>query len=98
MGRRRFEHLVVELSIAVSAGVARYDLWLLLRELGSNPEHLTCEAVIAFHDFHLVDYLARHGLSIRPRAARRLRRALKRFDSRFPTPYEQMEHYDSRRV
>ncbi len=88
----------MELSIAVSAVVPRYDLWLLLRELGSNPDHLTREGALAFHDFHLVDYLARHGMSIAPRAARRLRRALKRFDSRFPTPYERMEKYDARRA
>ncbi len=98
MGRRRFEHLVAELSVAIGQVVPRYALWLQLRELGWMPEHLTREAVIAFHDVHLARFLSDHRLVITPRAERKLRRSLRRFDSRHPTPYERMESTGTRRA
>lgn len=91
MGRRRFSHLHTELSLAVGQVVPRYALWLDLAERGWNPERLTRAAVIAFSDHHLHRFLAAQRLSLSARAARRLRRALMRFDPLQPTPEERME-------
>jgi hypothetical protein len=86
--RRRFDHLVVELSVAVGRVVPRYALWLRLQELGWDPDHLPVEAVTAFCDDHAGDFLADHAMQLDTRTLRRLRRRLVRFDPRFPTPEE----------
>jgi len=91
MARRRFDHLVVEISVAVSRVIPRYALWLRLGELGTPPEHLARTAALTFCDEHLEDFLEEQGLSISPRAMRRLRQAILRFDARQPTPYEWMQ-------
>ncbi len=91
MERRRFEHLVVELSVAVGKLIPRYALWLLLQELGFDPILLSPNQVIKFYDAHLEQFLAEHGLSLEPREARKLRGRLTKFDPRYPTPYETME-------
>ncbi len=97
MGRRRFEHLVVELSVAVGRVIPRYALWLKLGELGWNPEGLSRMAVISFYDGHLQQFLDECGASLSARKARRLRRTLERFDPAQPTPYEHMERFGSSR-
>jgi hypothetical protein len=91
MARRRFEHLMVELSVAAGRVVPRYALWLRLGEIGTSPDHLSRGAALSFCDAHLEIFLAEHSLSIEPRARRRLRRAVENFDARQPTPYEWME-------
>ena len=90
MGRRRFDHLVVELSLATGHMIPRYDLWLDLHENGRNPEHLTRRAVLEFCEGPLAAFLAARGLLLAPRAARRLRRAVDRFDPSLPTPDEHL--------
>jgi hypothetical protein len=90
VGRRRFEHLHVELSVAVGSVVPRYELWLHLHALGWNPEELARESIIEFASEHMSGFLADCGLSLSPRAARRLERDLRRFDPSHPTPDEVM--------
>jgi len=86
--RRRFNHLFMELSVAVGRPVPRFDLWLALQERGSDPELLSrCDA-IAFCDDQLQQWLQLRGLHLEKRKWRRLRRALERFDARHPTPEE----------
>jgi len=89
--RKRFDHLVVELSVSVGRVVPRYALWLLLQELGHDPDTLSREAVLAFHDEQLEAFLAEHGLGLAGREGRRLRRSFERYDPAYPTPYETME-------
>ena len=48
MQRRRFDHLTVEISLAVDRNLPRYPLWLALKELGLEPEGLTREAAARF--------------------------------------------------
>lgn len=86
--RRRFDHLVVELSVAVGCALPRYALWLYMCECGLNPEDLTREQAIAFCDAHVTGFLAERGLSLPIRARRRLLRAIERFDPSVLTPYE----------
>ena len=88
--RRRFDHLILEISLALNRNLPRYPLWLTFKELGMDPEFLTREAVIEFCDAHLTDFLARLGYVLSPRRIRRLQRAVARFDPALPTPYERM--------
>lgn len=91
MARRRFEHLVVELSVAIDCAVPRYALWLRLHELGWSPESLTRDAALAFCERHLVGFLSEHGHRLSTRRSRRLQRAVAHFDAHHPTPYETLE-------
>lgn len=91
MQRRRFENLVLELSLAAGRCIPRYRLWLLLQNQGADPACLGRSGLTAFCDRHLESFLAEQGAHLRPRALRRLRRRLLRFDPRYPTPCETME-------
>jgi hypothetical protein len=88
MGRRRFEHLVVELSLALGQAVPRFRLWQALHDAGCDPERLEREQAVAFCDARLAGFLAGLGRSLEAGAARRLRRRVARFDPRYPTPEE----------
>jgi hypothetical protein len=90
MARRRFDHLVLEISLAVGQCIPRYPLWLRIHELGWNPERLSAQTVIAFCGAPLTRFLADHDLALSPRARRRLERNLRRYDPAIPTPYERM--------
>ena len=92
MDRRRFEHLVVEMSLALGLQVPRYPLWLFLHERGFDPEQLSAVGVLAFCNGPLTGFLADRGLALRPRQLRRLRRAVRRFDPAVPTPCERLAH------
>jgi hypothetical protein len=86
--RRRFDHLVVELSVAVGYRLPRYALWLRMREAGLNPEDLSKEEVLAFCAAPVTTFLEERGLSLPIRARRRLLRSIARFDPTVLTPYE----------
>ncbi len=88
MDRRRFDHLVVELSVSAGELVPRYALWLQFQELGCDPIRLEREDVRLFIDEHLAAFLSREELTIAPREVQRLRRRLLRYDPRHPTPEE----------
>ena len=88
MSRRRFEHLVVELSLAVKRTIPRYRLWLRMHDLGWNPEELALEQAMFFCDHHLRIFLAESGLKMSSRSVRRLRKEVGRFDPNVLTPYE----------
>jgi hypothetical protein len=91
VGRRRFEYLVVELSVALGHLVPRYPLWLRLHELGWNPEELEGDQLLAFYDGYLDQFLAEQGWALTAPSRRRIRRRLACFDPRHRTPYEIME-------
>jgi len=88
--RRRFDHLIAELSLALDRNLPRYPLWITLKELGEDPDFLTREGAIGFCDEHLGEFLGHLGCALTPRQKRRLRRAVARFDPELPTPYERM--------
>ena len=91
MGRRRFEHLHSELSVAAGRLIPRYALWLHLHGLGRDPENLSREGVLSFARGPMEGFLADHGIHLSPRVERRLMRSLERFDPRHDTPSEVME-------
>jgi hypothetical protein len=88
MSRRRFEHLLAELSVAVGARVPRYALWLQIHEQGMDPEALSRSAALAFCRGPLPDFLAERGYALAERERRRLLRSVARFDAERPTPEE----------
>jgi hypothetical protein len=88
LGRRRFDNLHVELSVALGVGIPRFELWMEFHEWDMDPEHLTHEEAIAFCAGPLERYLHRRGLSLRPRALRRLCRKVEKYDPSIMTPYE----------
>lgn len=90
MTRRRFDHLVQEVSLALDRHVPRYPLWLTLQELGMEPDRLSRESAIAFCNDHLQGFLAHMGYHLSPRQIRRLARSLARFDPTRPSPDERL--------
>jgi hypothetical protein len=80
VGRRRFDHLVQEISVAVGALIPRYALWLRLHELGADPECLLAEEAVAFCEGPLLPFLAEHGHWLAPRALRGLIGSVDRYD------------------
>ena len=94
MGRRRFEHLVVELSLAVEQTIPRYRLWLRLHDFGWNPEELGLDQALAFCDGPLRIFLAESGLRMSPRAGRHMRGEVGRFDPDVLTPYDRIRDSD----
>ena len=88
MRRRRFDHLAIELSLAVDRAVPRFALWTALHEGGADPEQLSRDAALAFCDAPLDRFLAGLGLALPAPARRRLRRRVARFDPRHPAPEE----------
>jgi hypothetical protein len=88
VSRRRFDHLVAEISVAVGARIPRYDLWLRIHSHGCDPEAMTTRAAVAFCDGPLSPFLAERDLQLSPRARRRLLRAIARYDPDVPSPEE----------
>ncbi len=86
--RRRFDHLVVELSVAVGCSLPRYALWLRMCESGFHPESLSREEALAFCEAPMTAFLGERGFHLPPSAHRRLLRAIKRFDPNVLSPYE----------
>ena len=78
--RRRFDHLVMEISLAVGRPIPRYPLWLRFHEHGCDPELLTDAIAVAFCDGPLAGFLAENGFTLSRRGLRRLRRAVARFE------------------
>ena len=88
MSRRRFEHLMVEISLAVEVRINRYALWLALHEQGMDPETLSREDALRFCEEPLWIFLAERGLALAPKPQRRLLREVARFEPSRPTPEE----------
>lgn len=84
--RKRFDHLVQEITLAVGQEIPRYRLWLRLHEHGCDPEVLTARMAVAFCDGPLASFLAAEGLKIRWMARRRLREAVAYFDPMVHSP------------
>jgi len=88
MGRRGFDFLHGELSVALGAAVPRYPLWVALHESGRDPEALDREDLLTFCHRDLQPFLHARCLVLPDRAGKRLERSIQRFDPRFPTPEE----------
>lgn len=90
MQRRRFDHLVLEISLAANRNLPRYRLWLTLKELGMDPDRLTRKSAIEFCERGLPEFLAHHGCGLSPRRIRGLMRSVARYDPARLTPAERV--------
>ena len=90
MDRRRFDHLVHELSLELGDGIPRYALWLRIHEAGLDPERLTREEALALCGGFLKRFLRENGRRLSPLARRRVRRSVARFEPALPTPEERL--------
>jgi hypothetical protein len=88
LGRRRFDHLFTEASVAAGLRLPRFALWMACHEGGLDPEALTRDGALRFCRADLPRFLAALGVALPPREARRLLREVARFDPARPTPYE----------
>jgi hypothetical protein len=95
LGRRRFDHLVREVSVAARTPIGRYALWLHLHEIGIDPERLDENGALAFCSGPARIFLAGLGLPLTPRAERRLRRAVDAFDPERLSPEDLESSWES---
>jgi hypothetical protein len=86
--RRGFDHLAAEISVRAGRPVARWTLWLRVREAGLDPERLSRADLGAFCERELAGFLAEQGIRLAPRTLAALRRAIVRCDPLRPTPAE----------
>ena len=88
MRRRRFNHLVAELSVLAAREIDRFALWMRLHELGYEPETLSHVQMLRFCDQHLEGFLHDPGLVLSRRSRRKLLRVLTRDEPVPPVPDE----------
>jgi len=88
MGRRRFDRLVVELSLALDRNVPRYSLWQAVRSAGLDPEAWSGAEAQRFCSVELPRWLRREGFALPEPRLERLARAVARFDPSLLTPEE----------
>ncbi len=94
MARSRFDHLAVEVSVAVGIAIPRYPLWLHLHENGADPEALSRDAAIDFCEGPLQHFLADRGFWLSLREKRQLLKRVTRFDPEQPSPADRLAFMD----
>jgi hypothetical protein len=90
MRHRYFNHLYNEICVAVGRRISRYNFWLLMGEDGGDPSQLNHLQARGFVENCLDELLHQEGVSLDPRARRRLERSILCFDPNYPTPEEWM--------
>ena len=88
MKRRRFDRLVLELSVLLDRWVARYALWQAVRDAGYDPESWSGAEAERFCAMELPRWLRRQGHAIAEARLTKLGRTLARFDPALLTPEE----------
>jgi hypothetical protein len=91
MGRRIFNRMVIEISLAVGHCVSRRALWVLMRERQVDPDQMAGEDVVAFCGLPLRRFLASQGLHLRPLELQRLERQLRGINPYRPDPYDRVD-------
>jgi len=86
MDRRRFDHLVRELSHELDEAVPRFALWLRVHEVGLDPENLSRDEAVSLCGGFLKRFLRERGCRLSTLARRRLRRSVARFEPPVATP------------
>jgi hypothetical protein len=88
MGRRRFDRLILELSLALDRSVPRYSLWQAVHEAGLDPEAWSGAEAQRFCTLELPRWLRREGFALAEPRLERVARAMVRFDPNQRTPEE----------
>jgi len=88
MKRRRFDRLVVELSVLLDRWVARFALWQAVRDAGYDPESWSGSEAERFCTVDLPRWLRHQGHTVPEARLARLARNVARFDPALLTPEE----------
>jgi hypothetical protein len=88
MGRRRFDRMMMELSVALDRWVPRYPLWQAVHAAGFDPERWTGAEVERFCMRDLPRWLRLNGYCLSEARIAKLARGLARFDPSHLTPEE----------
>lgn len=91
MGRRVFNRLVVEISLAVRHCVSRRALWVYLHELGVDPAQMSAKDAAALCGPPLRRFLAAQGIRLEPAELHKLELQLRRINPYRPDPYDRLE-------
>ncbi len=91
MGRRVFNRLVIEISLAVGYYVSRYALWVYMHELEIDPEQMTAQDVRGFCGPRLRRFLAAQGIRLEPGELHKLERQIRGINPYRPDPYDRIE-------
>src|SRR5262245_61869387 len=91
MGRRIFNRMVIEISLAVGHCVRRHALWRLMHERRVDPEQMAGEEVAAFCGLPLRRFLASQGLHLGAAELQRLEQQLLEINPYRPDPYDRIE-------
>jgi hypothetical protein len=88
MRRRRFDHLVAELSVLLDRWVARYSLWQAVKDFGYDPESWSGVEAERFCTRELPRWLRNHGHAVAEHRLAKLSKKLARFEPGLTTPEE----------
>ena len=88
LGRRRFDRLVLELSVALDRWVPRYPLWQAAHAAGFDPERWSGPEAERFCTIELPRWLRRQGFALSETKLAKLTRTITRFDPAQLTPEE----------
>lgn len=91
MGRRVFNRLVVEVSLAVGHFISRYALWVYMHEHDFDPEQMTSKDAARFCGVPLRRFLAEQGVRLDPGGLQRLERQIRRINPYRADPYDRVE-------
>jgi hypothetical protein len=91
MGRRVFNRLVIEISLAVGYYVSRYALWVYMHELEIDPEQMTAQDVRGFCGPHLRRFLAAQGILLEPGELRKLERQIREINPYRADPFDRID-------
>jgi len=91
MGRRVFNRLVIEISLAVGHCVSRYALWVYLHELALDPEQMSAQDAADLCGVRLRRFLAAEGIRLEPGELHRLERQIRGINPFRPDPYDRIE-------
>ena len=88
MGRRRFDRLVIELSLVLERSLPRFSLWQAVRAAGLDPEAWSGAEAQRFCTLELPRWLRQQGIALAEPRIARLAGSMARFDPNLLTPEE----------
>ena len=91
MGRRIFNRMLIEISLAVGHCVSRHALWMCMHELEVEPEQMTGQEVAAFCGLPLRRFLASQGLRLDAIDLKHLEQRMRQINPYRPDPYDRVE-------
>ena len=91
MGRRVFNRLVIEISLAVGHCISRYALWMYVHELELDPEQMTAQDAAELCGTPLRRFLATQGIRLEPGELHKLESQIRRINPYRADPYDRVD-------